>query len=846
VDDRPWRDTRAALAASLAALLSGLMLWLWPIGVGGRMPVGGDVTQFSIGLMAVLAQSIRAGRLPIWNDLWGYGFPGLAESQMGVYYPPHWLLYGLLPLEAAYTASLVAHTFWAGLGAFWATRKFGVSAAGSALAGFSWAGCGFFVIHIPHQWAYTAGSWMPWAWGLAWILASGRGTRRTPLLLALVLTLQVLPGHFQLAFYTEVGIVLLGLAAVAEPALRRQGSVRGVVGVGLALLAMAPLGAMQLIPTWRLARLAAAQRDYEYLSGFAATPVHLLSYVAPGLFHVSPLWRPIAWDPFRTSPEEHLAYIGLVPLFLALGVLIREVRREPVVRVLGVLALATLVLSLGPWVPGFRYLIKVPGFSFFRAPARWEMATQLALCILAGRGFDTLGSWRRPGTALAGFVVSVAVVLGLFLATLELALTSSDRTGWPAVRTTFAVLAGWIPGPNPEWPDPAAPDFGRWMNEARKPHADPRVRAALARQGGPPMPASGWRFYEERHTVYRQELGAPAALLVILLVASALDHRRRFLAMVLAAVTVIDIWGVSRNRYYDLGPVRPLTAQSPVLALLAREPRGTRTFDPAKNLPMVAGAAPLSAYRTLDLPTMVNLNRYASLAPLSRSPDLAEFRATGAALSILDPEWTAIADRMAVQNRPGWSARQRVQDPALAGWLYGADLVAQEGTRAATFTVWRHGLQVARAWLVPLTPDRMPTILDTARGEPEPLARVLESASPLELRSHVPERLELNVDIRGSATVIVSQLFDPQWQGRWVASDGQQQPAAVRRVFKNPGGNGWQMIDVPGPGRWTLRLEYVARDAQAGLTISGVSFLVLLGLAILLRPGRPPVKAVPS
>src|SRR6478672_1867294 len=91
-------------------MLAAITVWLWPIGVGGRMPVGGDVTQFSIGLMAVLRRALIAGRLPLWNDLWGFGFPGLAESQMGVYYPPHMLLYGLLSTEAAYTASLVLHT----------------------------------------------------------------------------------------------------------------------------------------------------------------------------------------------------------------------------------------------------------------------------------------------------------------------------------------------------------------------------------------------------------------------------------------------------------------------------------------------------------------------------------------------------------------------------------------------------------------------------------------------------------------------------------------------------------------------------------------------------------------
>jgi hypothetical protein len=827
------------------------MLWLWPIGLGGRMPVGGDVTQFSIGLMAVLARSIRAGRLPIWNDLWGYGFPGLAESQMGVYYPPHLVLYGLLPLEAAYTASLVGHTLWAGLGAFWAARKFGVSSPGAGLAGFSWAACGFFVIHIPHQWGYTAGSWMPWAWGLAWVLASGRGTRRTPLLLAVVLTLQVLPGHFQLAFYTEVGVALLSLAAIVEPTLRRQGAIRGAVAVGLALLAMAPLGAMQLVPTWRLARLAAAQRNYEYLSGFASTPVHLVSYVAPGLFHVSPLWRPIAWDPFRTSPEEHLAYIGLVPLFLALGVLIREVRREPTTRVLGWLALATLVLSLGPWVPGFSYLIQVPGFSFFRAPARWSLATQLALGILAGRGFDTFGNWPRPGRALVRFVVAAVFLHALFVATVELAIASASPPWWGATDV-FKYLVRWIPGPDADWPNRGRPDVELWRAEMSQLQNDARVRAGLARQGARVIPAAGVRFTDEHRSIYGRELGGTEALLATLLVVAALGPRRRHMKTVLVVLTVIDLWGASRWRHFDLGPVRPLTAQSPVLALLAREPRGSRTIDPAHNLFMVAGAAPLSAYRTLDLPTMVHMTSRASFPPLRTHPEpqrlaaLRAIRVTGTALHVLDPYWAEFAERRAADDVPGWTARRNVHDPALAGWLYGTDLIAREDPQDATFTIWRSAPVTARAWLAPLTQPELWAMLDPLRTEAEQVFGVLKSAMPLDLRTQTPERLELNVDAPGPAAVIVTQLFDPQWQGRWIGPDGRERPAPVVPVFKSLESYGWQMIHVPGPGRWTLRLEYVARDVQAGLIISGLSFLVLIGLAVVLWPGRPSQEAVQS
>jgi hypothetical protein len=137
----------------------------------------------------------------------------------------------------------------------------------------------------------------------------------------------------------------------------------------------------------------------------------------------------------------------------------------------------------------------------------------------------------------------------------------------------------------------------------------------------------------------------------------------------------------------------------------------------------------------------------------------------------------------------------------------------------------------------------MPTMLKSAQDEPEAVARVLEKATPLERRGEVPERIELSVDASAGAAVIVTQLFDPQWRGRWIGADGRAQRATVLPVFMSREGHGWQRIDVPGPGRWTLHLEYVARDVQAGLLISGLSFLVLIGLAFVLRSGRRSLKA---
>ena len=62
--EAPRGTFRMRLAAVLA-VMAALLAWLWPIGIGGGMPVGGDVTQFFLGLMGFLSDALREGELPI-------------------------------------------------------------------------------------------------------------------------------------------------------------------------------------------------------------------------------------------------------------------------------------------------------------------------------------------------------------------------------------------------------------------------------------------------------------------------------------------------------------------------------------------------------------------------------------------------------------------------------------------------------------------------------------------------------------------------------------------------------------------------------------------------------------
>jgi len=810
-------NTKAILSRlPMPTMLAALGAWLWPIGLGGRMPVGGDVTQFQMGLMAVFREALHSGRLPLWNDLWGYGFPGVGESQMGVFYPPHWLLYGLLSTEAAYTASLVAHTAWGALGAAWAARRFGVSSWGSALSGFTWAACGFHVIHLPHQWGYTCGSWMPWAWGLTWTLlrGAGEGRRRSAWLLAAVLAVQMLPGHFQLAFVTQIGVALLAAGVLVERRAGRREALRSAVLLALAGAGAAVLAAGQIGPTGRLAWMADSRRDYEYLSGFAATPLHLVSYVAPRLFQGSPLWRPVAWDPFHTSPEEHLAYVGLAPLTLALTVLGKGWRTDRAIRWLAMLAAGTLLLSLGPYLPGFAAYSRLPGFSFFRASARWSLGTALALAILAGKGYDALASWPRPGRAMVRFaLLAIAAPLGVVLL-FEVALSCTEEPGMPAVVPAFDRALRALP-----WT--GDPPFREVMAAARRPQADLRVLAGLAREGVDPIPPAGPRLDRERVRIYTRELRGTALLVAALLAIAPFATRSGPTRAALFVLTVLDLWMLGRHRAVDLAPIRPLESRSPVLARLGREPRGTRLVGALTNLPMVAGVAPVVSYRTLDLPVVPGLAA-AALGPPDQPGTRAALRATGAGVRLLGPfEGTGVGSAI--------GSVETIDDPALASWTFGAPFARTRFARS-TFSLWRPGETTSRAWLLPGASD-----LDTS--DASRVIAMLPVAEPLTCLASDPEHLEVILTAKGADTALVSVLFDTEWRGRWVDPWGNEQPATLCRVFARPPSapGGWIAATAPGSGIWTLRLDYRGRDVQVGLGVSALAWLAWLGLGWRLR-----------
>lgn len=429
----------------LAVALGLTMLFWGPLWQGHGL-IGGDLYSYFFPQKVVYAEQLAAGHVPLWNDLVGFGYPLLAESQTGVFYPTNQILYRGFDVNTAYHVNQLVHYVGAFVCTWLLMRRLSLSVTAATLAAVVFV-YGWFPPRICLEWAIIGGVYFPFSlWCVESFLQSHR--RGWLLWLAVAQGCHLLAGHFNLAFITQLVVVSYATlrvfgessAAVATGPTQAVRSSRAArfVSVGLILLAIGlgfALAAIQLLPTWELKQL--SQREglgSAHDPGYGHIPPWYLSQmVAPWLWYaadVDPdqaLQSIRAWsiDSGTNKVEAHL-YFGLIPLLLIGSRFWAALRGDPLDRRHRDwlwLGLAAMVYTTGWLLPITRHL---PGFSFFMGPGRYGIVTTLAAALLAGSAFDRLLARRR----LPFRSVLVGLILGLTIVDLL----------WVSRRVTYAVM----------------------------------------------------------------------------------------------------------------------------------------------------------------------------------------------------------------------------------------------------------------------------------------------------------------------------------------------------------------------------------------------------------------------
>ena len=410
----------------------------------GLVPGSYDFQNYAVAHLAHLFAALGEGRLPLWDPYRLLGVPFLANPQTAVFYPVNLALAWAQPIYAL-TAGVVISSLVAGLGMLVFVRiglRTGWIGALVAALAFTFGGYMATRVGLPNQLAVIC--WLPWI-----MLCVDRLLARPNLMLgailAVLLALQYLAGHFQVQYIAlaTVGLYLLARLfriTVVSGSEALPGLMRSLLTLAVAVALSVGLAAVQLLPTLTLRSLSLRQEGLPiwHQNAFALPKEAIGSALLPSFTE-------------RGPSEEYLAYVGIAAIWLAGLALLSKDRRFEGFAFLG-LAILGIWISLGLATPLFSGLSDyLPGFNQFRVPSRWLLLTTFALAALAGLGADHASRLTRANWfATAGRSLALTGAAGVVLALTSWGLgwvSALQLTAWlTAAAAAFLLLSYVAPG----------------------------------------------------------------------------------------------------------------------------------------------------------------------------------------------------------------------------------------------------------------------------------------------------------------------------------------------------------------------------------------------------------------
>jgi hypothetical protein len=758
---------------------------------------------------ALAHEAWMRGELPLWNPRSASGMPLLADFQSAVYYPPNLVLNLGDPLRAMAWAVFL-HVVLAGAGTYAFLRNRSLRVQAAVLGGVAYMMSGFLMTRVGHPTMVQAAAWVPWLFLAVDRVVTGGG-RWAYAALSGVVALSILSGFPQVTVHSfaAAGLYFAWRSVeVRPPSSRILWSLAfGAVGVGLA--------GLQILPTLELAR-ESGRTAGGLAAGIWKTPaVSFLGLLVPG-FTGNPVEH-TNWIALFKGPDAHpndlglVAYVGVLPLVLALAALSRW-RRDPEVRFFaGLTALVALGAMLRPLF-ALLYLF-LPGAASAQAD-RLAFLLSFALAVLAARGFSSLDDERGEGTRgtrRTALVVAVAslVVIAALAALLPALLSRVASSVSPAVSS------------------------GGWDRPL-----SPRVRGFLGRD------LAGWAAYE------RLQLIAPGVFLAATVILIALWARARRTAVLrwsAVALAALDLVLFARA-YYTPQPMRGALEETPGIRFLRA---GADPLDPSRivrafsdqvlppNLPSVLGLDDAQGYNALMV------DRYGALFDLASPGSYAQSKKIDAPTrpeTFVSPLLDLLNVEFVLAEGAPEAARALSTLPAFSGpgleLVYAQDLLVYRNAGALPRALWmtrgkaiespeeiraelvRPGYDPSRVCLVEAAEREIPWWC-AAGGSPGE-ARIVDRS---------PQRVAIETESAGSGWLRWAETFYPGWR---VKVDGAE-------VLSWRSDLALRAVPLPA-GAHRVELTMDPASTRVGFGVTFFSIVLLAVCALSFRSG-PAVRA---
>lgn len=381
--------------------------------------------------------------LPLWNPYFGGGLPLTANPLAALFYPPTHLVH-FLSLRNYYLVLILGHLVLAGAGMLLlARRAFGLPRFPALVAAISYMATPKMLAHLGagHITMIQTVAWYPWLALACW--ATVREPRRWGAFLCLCITLTLLAGHPQMAYY---GLLMTACLAgwLLVKRWRKEGwraQCTPIAGLAAAAIIAILLAAIYLSPLVELLALSSRQTSINVGDVFP-----LLSFL-----------RNLISQPSSGAGWETMVAPGWTVLALMLLAL---VKRWPKVWPLALGIVLVVGLALGNASPLYWVMARMlPELSSFRGVARIWFVALVQIALLAGSGSDILlGGIRRAidvilrrvqqGIPPIMRIISILVVFGVAfsLVGMDVGYTRVNNVSLIATPSNLARAAAQLAG----------------------------------------------------------------------------------------------------------------------------------------------------------------------------------------------------------------------------------------------------------------------------------------------------------------------------------------------------------------------------------------------------------------
>jgi len=317
-------------------------------------------------LLFIQKSLINHHQFPLWSDLIFSGYPFSSNPLSGLWYFPGWIAL-FFPLPLGINVSLLIHLLLGMFGMYFFLKQINISDKSAVFGAIAFGFSSKMYAHIGagHLSLIYAISWTPWF--LKFLFNSFENTKKANWVISGsflgIMLLADLRWSIPLAFMW-VTLIFLSKTPLIEKI--KKSILILVIGLLLSVATWLPL--IDLLP--HTSRSSLSANDQLIFS------MNLTDFL--GLFF-----------PMQEGSAELRIYPGIIILFLVvLGFVL--VRHEKRIKYWYILALVSLVFSLGENLPGLNIIYNLPGFSLTRVPARFIFLFDFALIVISSIVIDKL------------------------------------------------------------------------------------------------------------------------------------------------------------------------------------------------------------------------------------------------------------------------------------------------------------------------------------------------------------------------------------------------------------------------------------------------------------------------